>query len=145
MKDSLRAGLTFEFEFQIPETKTVPYLYPEAEEFQVMPKVFATGYMIGLIEWACLKCINPHLDSAREQTVGTDVRLTHSAATPPGFTVTVNVILEKIEGRKLTFSVHAHDGVDTISQGTHERFVVDVAKFSSNVIDKYRSWIGDKH
>jgi fluoroacetyl-CoA thioesterase len=138
MKDTLQPGLESEFQFQIPENKTVPHLYPEAEEFQAMPTVFATGFMVGLIEWACIKCINPHLDWPIEQTVGTDVRLTHSAATPPGLTVTVKVRLERVEGRKLAFSVSAHDGVDVISEGTHERFVIDARKFNARAAEKYR-------
>jgi len=47
MKESLQAGLSFRFQFQVPETKTVPHLYRESQEFQVMPKVLATGYMVG--------------------------------------------------------------------------------------------------
>ena len=45
--------------------------YPEALEFQQMPTVFATGYFVGLLEWACIKAINPYLDWPIEQTVGT--------------------------------------------------------------------------
>ena len=89
MKDSLKAGLDFEFRFRIPETKTVPHLYPEAPEFQAMPSVLATGYMVGLFEWACIHAINPHLDWPREQSLGTHVNFSHLAATPPGLTVTV--------------------------------------------------------
>jgi len=136
MKDTLRPGLTSEFKFRVPENKTVPYLYPEAPEFQLMPKVLATGYMVGLLEWACLLAINPHLDWPTEQSVGTLVNFTHSAATPPGFTVTVHVKLEKVDGRKLTLSVVADDGVDEISRGTHERFVIDAAKFNSKTAEK---------
>src|SRR5574341_1196070 len=84
MKETLQSGLAFEFAFCIPENKTVPYLYPESPEFQVMPRVLATGFMVGLFEWACIQAINPHIDWPHEQTVGTDVRLSHIAATPPG-------------------------------------------------------------
>jgi len=136
MKDTLRPGLTSEFKFRVPENKTVPCLYPEAPEFQLMPKVLATGFMVGLLEWACIQAINPHLDWPNEQSVGTLVNFTHSAATPPGFTVTVRVKLEKVEGRKLTLSLVAHDGVDEISQGTHERFVIDAAKFNGKLAEK---------
>jgi fluoroacetyl-CoA thioesterase len=59
MKDSLQSGLTFEFSFRIPEEKTVPYLYPESPEFQVMPKVLATGFMVGLFEWALRVGLHP--------------------------------------------------------------------------------------
>jgi fluoroacetyl-CoA thioesterase len=136
MKDTLRPGLTFEFKFRVSENKTVPYLYPEAPEFQMMPKVLATGSMVGLLEWACLQAINPHLDWPNEQSVGTLVNVTHSAATPPGMTVTVRVKLEKIDGRKLSFSVVADDGIDKIAEGTHERFVIDAARFNSKLAEK---------
>lgn len=136
MKDTLRPGLTHEFRFRVPESKTVPHLYPEAQEFQVMPRVLATGFMVGLLEWACIQAINPHLDWPNEQSVGTLVNFSHTAATPPGMTVTVRVKLESVEGRKLTFSVSADDGIDKISEGTHERFVIDAAKFNSKLAAK---------
>jgi fluoroacetyl-CoA thioesterase len=142
MNDSFKPGLTFEFSFTIPETKTVPYLYPESEEFQMMPKVLATGYMIGLIEWACIRFINPYIDWPREQSVGIDVKLSHSAATPYGLTVTVKGELIKVEGRKLTFSIVASDGIDVISEGTHERFIVDAERFSSKVEKKRKMSAG---
>lgn len=129
MRDSLQAGLHFEFTFQVPENKTVPYLYPESPEFQVMPRVLATGFMVGLFEWACIQAINPHLDWPREQTVGIDIRVNHVAATPPGLTVTVKGSLDRVEGRELSFSLVADDGLDKISEGTHDRFVIDAGKF----------------
>lgn len=133
MKDSMKPGVTCTLAFRVPETKTVPELYPESIEFQAMPRVFATGYLVGLIEWACMTAINPHLDWPAEQTVGVDVKLTHQAATPPGLSVTVRATLERIEGRKLTFTVVAHDGVDEISRGTHDRFIIDTARFDAKV------------
>jgi fluoroacetyl-CoA thioesterase len=136
MKDSLTAGLTWQLRFKVPANKTVPYLLPESLEFQVMPTVLATGFMVGLVEWACIQAVNPHLDWPREQTVGIAVDLTHTAATPPGLLVTINVTLEKVEGRKLTFSVSADDGVDQISTGTHERFVIDADSFNKKVLGK---------
>lgn len=136
MKSTLQSGLYYEFKFTVPENKTVPYLYPESEEFQVMPKVLATGFMVGLFEWACIKAINPHLDWPNEQTVGTDVKLSHIAATPPGLTVIVKLRLEKIEGKRLLFHLEGHDGVDRISEGTHERFIIDADKFNEKVNKK---------
>jgi len=136
MKDTLKPGLTFAFKFKVPENKTVPYLFPESPEFQLMPRVLATGYMVGLFEWACIQAVNPHIDWPLEQTVGIDVKLSHLAATPPGLTITVHGTLEKAEGRKLTFSLVADDGVDKISEGTHERFVIDAEKFNRKVAAK---------
>ena len=136
MKSTLQPGLAFEFSFRITEEKTVPRLYPESPEFQLMPRVFATGFMVGLFEWACIQAINPHIDWPREQTVGVSINVTHIAATPPGLTVTVKGKLEKVEGRKLTFSLAADDGIDEISEGSHERFVIDAARFNSKAAFK---------
>ena len=136
MKNSLQPGLTYTFKFKVPENKTVPHLYPESPEFQAMPNVLATGFMVGLFEWTCIQAINPHIDWPQEQTVGIDVKLNHIAATPPGLTVTVNVKLEEVEGRKLVFSIVADDGIDKISEGTHDRFIINAAKFNAKMAAK---------
>lgn len=136
MKDTLKPGLAFQFKFKVPPTKTVPCLFPESEMFQQMPQVLATGYLVGLMEWACIEAIRPHLDWPGEQSLGTHVNFSHLAATPPGFTVTINVRLDKIEGRSLAFTLSAHDGTDTISEGTHERVVIDAARFIAKVAEK---------
>ena len=136
MKPTLKPGLTYRFEYKVPDTKTVPHLYPESALFQQMPHVLATGYLVGLMEWACIEALTPHLDWPREQSLGTHVNVSHVAATPPGLTITVTVRLAKVEGRKLTFTLSAHDGVDTISEGTHERHVVDVGRFNQGIAHK---------
>ncbi len=136
MKESLTPGLTFQFSFLVSEEKTVPRLYPESEEFQSMPRVFATGFMVGLLEWACIRAVAPHIDWPREQTVGTAINVTHTAATPPGLTVQIRGRLEKVEGRKLTFFLEADDGIDKICEGYHERFVIDAAKFTARAMKK---------
>jgi fluoroacetyl-CoA thioesterase len=136
MKDTLQPGLNFAFSYQVPESKTVPYLLPESAEFQQMPRVLASGYMVGLIEWTCIQAVNPHLHWPEEQTVGIGFTLDHTAATPPGLTVTVKVTLERMEGRKLTFAIVADDGVDQISKGIHERFVINAAKFNAKMAGK---------
>jgi len=139
MNDGLKEGLSFQFRFNVSETKIVPCLYPESPEFQVMPRVLATGFLVGLIEWTCIQAVNPYLDWPREQTVGIGINVSHSAATPVGLTVTVRVKLERVEGRKLSFAVAADDGVDQISVGTHERFVIDAARFNDKIAAKGRS------
>ena len=136
MRDTLRPGIEGTFRYRVPASKTVPRIYEEAPDFQMMPAVLATGYLVALAEWACIELIKPHLDWPAEQSLGTHVDLSHTAATPPGFTVEVRTRLESVEGRKLTFSVSATDGVDTISTGTHERHVIDAARFERKVATK---------
>ncbi len=136
MKPTLQAGLRHQFRYTVPDNKTVPHLYPESESFRQMPEVLATGFMVGLMEWACIEAIKPHLDWPREQSLGTLVSFPHLAATPPGLTITVDVTLDKVEGRRLIFSVIAHDGVDRITEGSHERVVIDREKFVSRIAGK---------
>lgn len=133
MRDTLRPGLRHSFSYRVPESKLVPALYPEASEFQAMPRVFATGFLIGLIEWTCIQAVNPYLDWPREQTVGTRVDVSHAAPTPPGKDVVVEIELTAVEGRRLVFRVSAKDDAATICEGTHERFVVDAAKFNARL------------
>ena len=133
MKASLRAGLQGTFRYRIPESKTVPRIYPEAPDFQMMPAVLATGYLVALAEWACIELIKPHLDWPHEQSLGTHVSLSHLAATPPGLEIELRVAVTSVEGRKLTFSVSAHDGMDKVSEGTHERHTIDAERFARKV------------
>jgi len=139
MKDTLKVGIRYEHKFVVPPSKTVPALYPEAEEFVVMPEVFATGFLVGFLEWACIKAINPHLDWPNEQSVGTHINVSHLAATPPGLQVTATVELIEIDGRRLVFAVEAHDGVDLISKGLHERFIINKQKFDAKVSEKQKA------
>jgi fluoroacetyl-CoA thioesterase len=132
MKPSLTVGLRATHTFTVTDRKTVPALYPEAADFQAMPGVFATGFMVGLLEWACLEVLKPHLDTG-EGSLGVHVDFSHLAATLPGQTVTVEAELTRLEGRKATFKVTAHDGIDKISEGTHVRMIVPWARFKVGV------------
>ena len=138
MKETLKPGVRYEHKFVVPVSKTVPALYSESAEFVAMPEVFATGFLVGFLEWACIKAINPHLDWPSEQTVGTHIDISHEAATPPGLEVTATVELIAVEGRKLVFAVEARDEVDLISKGKHERFIINKAKFDAKMNEKRR-------
>jgi fluoroacetyl-CoA thioesterase len=136
MKPSLQPGIEHAFTFRVPRSKTVPALYPEALEFESMPAVFATGFLVGLVEWTCIQAVNPHLDWPAEMTLGTHVDLSHTAPTPPGLDVTVRVRVSLVEGKRLLFEVEATDGVDSICRGSHERYVIDTEKFTAKVLRK---------
>ncbi|MEZ5839646.1 MAG: thioesterase family protein [Hyphomicrobiales bacterium] len=137
MKDTLKPGLKHRFEFRVDGTKTVPALYPESAHFRAMPEVFATGFMVGLLEWGCVQLLEPHLE-AGEGSLGTHVDVSHLAATPPGHLVVVDAEVERVEGRRVWFRVSAHDGDDLIGEGRHERAVVVWDKFNARVAEKAR-------
>lgn len=135
MKDTLKPGLTYRLCFTVTDAKTVPAIYPESDIIAAMPKVFATGFMVALLEWACIELMRPHLDPG-EGSLGVHIDVSHTAATPPGMQVTVDATLESVEGRKLTFSVVARDEIDEIARGTHQRAVVMEEKFKARVAEK---------
>jgi fluoroacetyl-CoA thioesterase len=135
MKPTLKPGLTHRLAYKVPESKTVPYTYPEAPVIAAMPKVFATGFMIVLMEWACTELLGPHLDEG-EGSLGVHVDVSHLAATPPGMTVTVDAECSEVIGPRVAFKVRAHDGLDLIGEGRHERFIVTWDKFNARVAAK---------
>jgi len=137
VKSTLKPGDRAQLVFPIPAEKTVPHLYPEAAEFRAMPTVFATGFMVGLMEWACLKVLAPHLD-AGEGSLGVHIDVSHAAATVPGQTVTVDAECTGVNGRRVAFHVRAHDGIDVIGEGRHERMIVPWARFVARVNEKAR-------
>jgi len=97
--------------------------------------VFATPMMIALMEQAAADAVAPYL-AEDEVTVGTRVAVEHVAATPPGMTVRAVATLEAVEGRRLVFRVDAFDDRERIGGGTHERLVVNRAKFLARAGEK---------
>ena len=94
--------------------------------------VLATPVMINLIEAAALAAIE-HLLPAGYQSLGTHLDVHHVAATPVGMKARASTVVTKVEGRTVTFQVEAHDEKDLIGHGTHQRVVVNVAKFDQRV------------
>ncbi|MGH6865694.1 MAG: thioesterase family protein [Methyloceanibacter sp.] len=135
MKPTLKAGLKHSFCYTVPQTKTVPQLYLESPQLAAMPEVFATGFMVGLMEWTCVRLLEPHLDEG-EGSLGTHIDVSHKATTPVGFTVTVDAECTEVRGPRALFMISAHDGVDEIGSGTHERFIVGWDRFNRGVAAK---------
>jgi fluoroacetyl-CoA thioesterase len=135
MKPSLQPGLKHSFSYVVPATKTVPNLYRESPQLQAMPDVFATGFRVGLMEWTCVQLLEPHLD-AGEGSLGVHIDVSHKSATPPGMTVTVDAECVEVRGPRARFKVVAHDGIDEIGAGTHERFIVSWERFNRGIAAK---------
>ena len=98
-------------------------------------KVLATPVLVMMMEEAALNAVEGLLP-AGHQTVGTRLDVGHTAATPVGMRVTATAELVKVDGRKLTFQVTARDEKETIGSGTHERIVVNVARFDQRTQEK---------
>jgi fluoroacetyl-CoA thioesterase len=132
MKDTIAAGISHTLTFRVPQEKTVPHLYPEAAPFREMPEVFATGYLVGFIEWACMEALAPYLDEG-ERSVGTMINVSHDAATPPGMEVTAKVRCLEVNGKRTLWEIEVRDQVDLISKGTHERFTIKLEQFKARL------------
>jgi len=100
--------------------------------------VLGTPVMINLIEAAALAAVE-HLLPAGHQSLGIHLDVRHFAATPIGMNVTASAELAAVEGRTLSFRVEARDEREPIGGGTHQRVVVNVARFDERVQRKLRS------
>ena len=135
MKPSLQAGLEHTHQYKVPADKTVPHVYGESGLFRQMPEVFATAFMVGLMEWACMEALKPYMEDG-EISLGTSICVSHLAATPPGMTVTVQVKCLDVSGARSKWSIVARDEMDLIGEGTHERFSIQREKFEKIVAKK---------
>lgn len=99
--------------------------------------VFATPMMVALIEQTCMLSVAPYLAEGLG-TVGTQVNVSHTAATPVGMEVTAESELTEIDGRRLVFRVTVRDDGGLIGNGTHERFIIDTGRFQEKA-DKKRN------
>ena len=99
--------------------------------------VLATPVMINLIEAAALAAIEDQLPEGT-QSLGTHLNVRHIAATPVGMKVRALAEVVAVDGRTVRFAVTVKDEMDLIGDGTHERVVVNVAKFDARVQKKLR-------
>lgn len=120
MKDSLAPGIELEQSVGVTDDMSPAHL---------PAKVLSTPAMVGLIEGVCLSAVAPHLD-AGETTVGTHISISHVGPAQSGERVLIKSRLVKREKRRLTFEVEVHSPRGPISQGTHERAVVDLSRFA---------------
>lgn len=126
MEPTLRAGLTGSSELVVAEEHTAPRIGSGRVH------VLATPVMINLFEAAALEAIERLLPPGH-QSLGTVLNVRHIAATPVGMRVTAMAEVTGVEGRSVRFRVEARDEKDLIGDGTHERVVVNVAKFDERV------------
>ena len=126
----LQPGLTAEIEQVV-----VPELTADALGNHGV-RVFATPFVINLMELTCNAAMKPHL-SAGAISVGTMVEMKHLAATPLGMKVRAKATLLETDGKRCLFQVDVFDEVEKVAEGRHERFVVpDLEKFLARAMAK---------
>lgn len=120
MKTTLKPGLDFTKSLVVDEDRCIGFMGKEG-------MVYATPKMVSDVEYACRDWLIGHLD-AGEDSVGARVVIDHLAATPLGLPVKIEVRVEEIDRRRVTFAFSVRDPVEECGRGTHVRFVVDNAK-----------------
>ena len=126
MFPQVQAGLIGEREMRVEAAQTARHLGSGNVS------VLATPEMIRLMEGAAVSAVDPLLPEGYS-TVGIQVQVNHLAATPPGMRVRARAELLEVDGRKLTFRVQAFDEVEQVGEGTHQRMIVDLARFKQRV------------
>ena len=120
MKESLAPGIEHLLDVTVTREMSPPHL----------PRVvLSTPSMVQLMEQTSLQAVAPHLD-ANETTVGTHICVSHVAAAVEGEAVTVHARLAEVAKRRLTFEVRAQVGDRLLGEGTHERAVINLDRFS---------------
>jgi fluoroacetyl-CoA thioesterase len=132
MNNTVVPGISHSLSLQFNDRLLVTAFTPDFSGFADLPPVFATAFMVGFMEWACIEALRPYLDDG-ENTVGTHVYLSHVAPTPMGMRVTVTVELMAVKDRTLRFRVDCYDECGLIGSGFHERTVIDTDRFMTEV------------
>lgn len=122
----IRPGLVGTAELVVAEEQTAPRVGSGR-----IP-VLATPVMINVIEAAALAAVE-HLLPAGHQSLGIHLDVRHFAATPVGLKVTATAEVIAVDGRSVTFRVSARDDREPIGEGTHQRVVVNVARYEERV------------
>jgi fluoroacetyl-CoA thioesterase len=135
MNNVLVPGITHTLSLQVNDRLIVTAFTPEFSGFADLPPVFATAFMVGFMEWACIEALRPYLGDG-ENTVGTHVYLSHVAPTPIGMKVAAHVELIEVKDRILRFRVDCYDECDLIGSGFHERTVIDTDRFMAKLRKK---------
>ena len=128
MKESLIAGVTSTARIDIDAGRTIDFMGDEG-------RVYATPELVRDIEMTCRDLLLQHVDEG-EDSVGTRVEIDHIGATLMGMRVEISVTVSAVNGRAVSFEIAARDNLEDVARGTHNRFVVDVAKTAERLKGK---------
>ncbi len=102
--------------------------------------VFSTPSMISEMEETCRLLLKEQFLNNNDEwdSVGTVVDIKHLSVTPVGAEITLNAEIIKMDGRRILFKVSAKDKVETIGEGLHERFIINIPRFKERFIEKVK-------
>jgi predicted thioesterase len=126
---NIPVGAKGEFQMLVTSEVAITFLGTEGT------RVLSTPHMIGFMEMTCRNTVLPLLDAGYD-TVGTHVNVAHLAASPIGMSVTFTAEVIRVDGRRVEFRVEARDEKEKIGEGTHERAIINIAKFATRLAQK---------
>jgi predicted thioesterase len=126
---NIPVGTKGEFQVLVTSEVAISFLGDEGA------RVLSTPRLIGFMEWTCRNAVLPYLEPGYD-TVGTHVNVAHLAATPIGMNVTFTAEVIRVDGRRVEFRVEAHDEKEKVGEGTHERAIINIAKFATRLAEK---------
>ena len=132
----LKTGITGRAEDTVTEVRTAAYMGSGGL------RVYATPRMTAMMEYTAWSSVEPYMEDGMS-TVGTRLDISHVSASPVGAHITFESELTEVDRRKLVFTVKAYDDAGLIGEGTHERFIIDNAKFMSRAGSKFEG-LADK-
>jgi predicted thioesterase len=97
--------------------------------------VLSTSVLVQMVETAAIHCIGPIL-STGQVTLGTHIDLEQSKLVPVGFIVRTEVEVVMLDGPRVSFAVQVFDEQEAVAEGTHERYIIDKAKFLAKLREK---------
>jgi fluoroacetyl-CoA thioesterase len=125
VKQSLQSGISKRRRLVVDAARTISFMGEDG-------RVYGTPDFIRDIEYTCRDLLLEHADSG-EDSVGIEVAIRHTAATPLGMSVEITATVKAVEGRKVVLDVSAKDDLEPIGGGSHTRFMVDIAKTHERV------------
>jgi predicted thioesterase len=126
MKATLVPGVKAEVRHEVRPNELLSAVMPGG------PPVFATPWLLSLMEQAAAQAVQPHLDEG-EASVGYGFEFHHLAPTAVGDLVVATAKVTSVEKNMITFAIEARDRADVVSRGTHVRAVIDMARFMKRV------------
>ncbi|PRQ10491.1 hypothetical protein C1Y63_11180 [Corynebacterium sp. 13CS0277] len=125
---------TFTMDYTVAPGHTVGDILPEAAEFTALPDVFTTGCLLAIMEWACIRQLNPHLGEG-QISLGVGMTMTHDAPCTTGARLVIECTPTQVTEKFVTWEVEvrAADTAVVMGRGTHTRAIVAREKFSAAV------------
>ena len=128
MRDDIKPGLEHTVTHTVDDDRAIRFMGEDV-------RVYATPNIVEDLEYGCRDLLKQHLPDD-EDSVGAHVEVEHLRPTPLGFEVTHKITVEKADGRRVTFAIEVHDGVETVARGHHTRMIVKIARLKAMVAAK---------